>query len=166
MAGWPRTSEVASISLMQNLKIGSAELGVLARMVRKADFFTPLTVSQLDQVLPHIRLHSFDAGETVFRQGAAGDALYIVYKGSVEVRLKRFLLLYKTAATLSPGDFFGEIALISAEPRTATVVTVEPTLLFTLISTDFRFILKGNPSLAREMKRLGDRRKFDSSHID
>lgn len=149
---------------MERLDVGAAELGILARMMRKVAFFSPLTVGQLDEILPHVRIHSFQPGETVFKQGQKGDAFYIVYKGSVEVRLRRLLLLSKAVATLREGDFFGEIALISDEPRTATVVAAEPTLLFALISSDFAFVLRENPKAAEEMKRIGNRRKFDSAH--
>lgn len=149
---------------MQRLEVGASELGVLAHMLRKVDFFAPLTVGQLEQVLPHVRIHQFEAGETVFRQGEAGDAFYIVYKGSVEVRLKRWVLFSKKVATLPEGAFFGEIALISSEPRTATIVAAEPTMLFTLVSGDFQFVLRENPAAEAEMKRIAARRKFDSAH--
>jgi CRP-like cAMP-binding protein len=149
---------------MEKLEVGAAELGVLARMLRKVDFFSPLTVGQLEQVLPHVRIQSFAPGEKVFRQGDPGDAFYIVYKGSVEVRLSRLVFLSKTVATLKEGDFFGETALVSREPRNATIAAAEPTLLFTLISDDFQFVLHENPAAAMEMKRVAARRKFDSSH--
>ncbi len=149
---------------MQNLEIGSGELGVLAHMMRKVDFFSPLTIGQLDHILPHIRLQGFVVGEPVFRQGDPGDAFYIIFKGRVSVQLKKLYFFHKTIASLRPGDFFGEIALISAEPRTATIVATEPTELFALISADFQFVLRENPSLAQEMKRISMRRKFDSAH--
>jgi len=149
---------------MERLEVGAPELAVLSRMLRKVEFFSPLTVGQLDQVLPHVRLHSFSAGEKVFSQGDPGDAFYIVYKGSVEVRLRRLLLLSKKVATLKEGEFFGETALVSKEPRNATIVAAEPTLLFALISDDFQFVLNENPAAAQEMKRVGVRRRFDSAH--
>jgi CRP-like cAMP-binding protein len=149
---------------MERLEVGASELGVLAHMLRKVEFFSPLTVGQLEKVLPHIRLQSFGPGEKVFRQGDIGDAFYIVYKGSVEVRLKQAVFFSKTVATLHEGDFFGETALVSKEPRNATIVAAEPTLLFALISDDFQFVLDENPAAATEMKRVAVRRKFDSSH--
>lgn len=149
---------------MRQLEVGDAEVGVLAHMLHKIEFFTPLTVGQLEHVLPHVRLQSFAPGETVFRQGDVGDAFYIVYKGSVTVRLRRMMFLSKTVATLNEGDFFGEIALVSSEARTATIVAAEPALLFTLISEDFQFVLRENPAAALEMKRISARRKFDSDH--
>ncbi|PIR16208.1 MAG: hypothetical protein COV48_10170 [Elusimicrobia bacterium CG11_big_fil_rev_8_21_14_0_20_64_6] len=149
---------------MKKLEIGATELGLLAHMMRKVDFFTPLTVGQLERILPTVMLYSYNKGETVFSQGQKGDAFYIVYQGSVEIRLRQWLVLSKTIATLKTDDFLGEIALISDEPRTATVVCAEPTLLFTLISDDFKFVLNENPAAAAEMKHIAARRKFATSH--
>ncbi len=149
---------------MKKLEIGATELGLLAHMMRKVEFFTPLTVGQLEKILPAVMLFSFDKGETVFSQGQKGDAFYIIYQGSVEIRLRQWLVLSKKVAALKAGDFLGEISLISDEPRTATVVCAEPTLLFTLIADDFKFVLHENPAAATEMKRIAARRKFDSSH--
>ncbi len=149
---------------MKKLDIGPTELGLLAHMLRKVEFFTPLTVGQVEQILPAIMLYSYEKGETVFSQGQKGDAFYIIYRGSVEIRLRKWLVLSQTVATLKAGDFLGEIALISDEPRTATVVCAEPTLLFTLISDDFKLVLSENPAAAAEMARIAARRKFASSH--
>ena len=151
---------------MKRLEVGASELGELARMMRKVSFFSPLTVGQLDEILPHVRIHAFEPGETVFKQGQRGDAFYIVYKGSVDVRLRKMLILSKTVATLRVGDFFGEIALISDEPRTATIVAAETTWLFTLIARDFQAVLGQNPKAAEEMRRIADRRKFDTAHSE
>lgn len=149
---------------VEQLQVGDPELGYLSKLLRKVDFFSPLTIGELEKVLSHVMLFSYAAGETVFRQGAPGDAFYIVYKGKVDVRLKRFLWLKKTVASLGEGDFFGEIALISSEPRNATVTCSEPTLLFTLISQDFALVLKENPAAAKEMESIAARRKFATKH--
>ncbi len=149
---------------MKKLDIGPTELGLLAHMMRKVDFFSPLTIGQLEKILPAIMLYSYDKGETVFSQGQKGDAFYIVYQGSVEIRLRQWLVLSKKIATMKAGDFLGEIALISNEPRTASVVCAEPTLMFTLIAEDFKFVLHENPAAAEEMRKIAARRKFASSH--
>jgi ATP-binding cassette subfamily B protein len=149
---------------MKKLEIGPTELGILAHMMRKVEFFTPLTIGQVEKILPSIMLYSYDKGETVFSQGQKGDAFYIVYQGSVEIRLRQWLVLSKKIATMKVGDFLGEIALISDEPRTASVVCAEPTLMFTLIAEDFKFVLHENPAAAEEMRKIAARRKFASSH--
>ena len=135
-------------------------------MMRGIEFFSPLTVGQIDLVLPQIRLFSYGAGDTVFSQGETGDAFYIVYKGKVAINVKKGLLSFKkTIATLGPGAFFGEMALISNAPRSATIVCAEPCELFVLVAGDFKFILEQNPNARAEMKRIAERRGFDSKHL-
>lgn len=151
---------------MTRLEIGTPELGILAGMMRKVDFFTPLTVGQLEKVLPAVLLFEYGPGETVFKQGQAGDAFYIVYQGKVDVSISAGFLGFssKKVATLGPGAFFGEIALISADPRTATVRCAERSLLFTLVASDFKFVLGENPNASEEMRRIAERRRFETSH--
>ncbi|HAM34867.1 MAG TPA: hypothetical protein DEB40_04690 [Elusimicrobia bacterium] len=151
---------------MIKLQVSAPQQSFLARALRKVDFFSPLTVGQIDAVLPHISLYSYAQGETVFRQGEPGDAFYIVHVGRVIVRVKKGLLsLRRTVATLGPGDFFGEIALVSRSPRTAEVSCLETSQLFTLVAADFEFVLRQNPSAQAEMARIAARRRFDSSHL-
>lgn len=147
---------------MEKLTMTDPDFAALAKAMRKVDFFAPLTLGQLEQIIPYIMLCRYQAGETVFSQGDPGDAFYIVLDGSVSVRLKRFLFLTKTVAQLGPGDFFGEMALLSSDPRSATVVCEADTRLFVLLSADFSFVLKKNPAFAAEMKKVADRRKFMS----
>lgn len=133
-------------------------------VLRKIDFFTPLTVGQLEQVLPTVMLYAYDAGEKISSRGQKGDAFYIVYKGRVDIKLRHWMILSKKIATLREGEFVGETALISDEPRNATVTAAEPTMLFTLLADDFKFALTENPGAADEMRRIGKRRKFASDH--
>jgi CRP-like cAMP-binding protein len=150
---------------MNKIAVGDAELANLARMLHKVDFFAPLTVGQLEKVLPYVLLYSYEAGESVFKQGEIGDAFFIVESGEVEVWVKKgWFSSGKLVATLGPGTFFGEMALISREKRNATVKCSAPSRVFALVAADFQFVLKENPQASAEMARIAERRKFDSSH--
>ena len=147
---------------MEKMTMSDADYGHLARAMRKVEFFAPLNVGELEQIVKYIMLCRYKPGESVFRQGEPGDAFYIIYDGSVTVRLKKLIFFSKTVARLGPGDFFGEMALLSNAPRNAGVVAEEHTRLFVLLSADFSFMLKKNPAFAEEMKKLAERRKFMS----
>ncbi|MBI3299308.1 MAG: cyclic nucleotide-binding domain-containing protein [Elusimicrobia bacterium] len=147
---------------MEKLTMSDADYGALARAMRKVDFFAPLNVGELEQIVKYIMLCRYKAGETVFRQGDPGDAFYIVHDGALSVRVKTILFFKKQVARLGAGDFFGEMALLSRDPRSATVVCEEPTRLFVLLSADFGFMLKKSPAFAEEMRKLAERRKFMS----
>ena len=132
---------------MVKLKMGQAEMEVLARTLHKVEFFSPLTVGQLELVLPYISLYGYDAGEKIFRQGEAGDAFYIVHTGQVAVKLRRALFFSKTVATLGPGTFFGEMALLSESPRSASVIAVDETLLFEVSRDVLKQVVSNFPSV-------------------
>lgn len=149
---------------MEKLAMTDSAYAALAKAMRKVEFFAPLTMGQLEQIVPYIMLWSYKPGETVFSQGEPGDAFYIVMDGAVSVRLKRWVFFSKPVAKLGPGDFFGEMALLANDPRSASVVSEADTRLFVLLSADFAFMLKKNPAFAAEMQKLADRRKFMSSH--
>ncbi|TPW19612.1 MAG: trk system potassium uptake protein TrkA [Elusimicrobia bacterium] len=151
---------------MEKLTMADADYAALAKVMRKVEFFAPLTLGQLEQIIPYIMLCRYRSGETIFKQGETGDAFYIIKEGSVSVRLKRLVFLTKTVATLGAGAFFGEMALLSSDPRSATVVSEADTSLFVLLSADFSFVLKQNPAFATEMKKLAERRKFMSRSQD
>ena len=147
---------------MEKLAMADTDFIHLARAMRKVEFFAPLTMEQLESVLKYIMLCRYKAGERIFRQGDPGDAFYIIYDGAVSVGIKHLVLFTKQVARLGPGDFFGEMALLAKDPRSATVTALETTRLFVLLSADFAFVLKSNPAFATEMVKLAERRKFMS----
>ncbi|CAG0961310.1 partial Cyclic AMP receptor protein, partial [Anaerolineae bacterium] len=61
------------------------------------------------------------AGEVLFREGDAGDRMYVIQSGAVRIS-KTVKGEEKTLAILGPGEFFGEMAILNAKPRTATAI--------------------------------------------
>jgi len=150
---------------VEKLKMTRADYSVLAKSMRKVEFFAPMTVGELDLILPYILLRRFSPGERVFKHGDPGDAFYIVYDGRVSVRVKTFLFFTKPVANLKDGDFFGEMALLSDEPRNASVYAAEEgARLFILLSADFKAVLRQNPQFKAEMEKMAERRKYMSRH--
>ncbi|MBI5884186.1 MAG: cyclic nucleotide-binding domain-containing protein [Elusimicrobia bacterium] len=147
---------------MVKLKPSSDDLTVLSRLLRKVEFFSALSVAQIDNVLRFILFYGYKKGETIFKQGELGDAFYVVYDGQLEVSMKKWLLGFPhKLAVLKAGDCFGEMALLDGSARTATVRTTAPSRLFALTRSDFDFFLGENPVFAEEIKRIAERRKFE-----
>jgi potassium-dependent mechanosensitive channel len=83
--------------------------------------------------------------QILFNEGDPGDAFYIILSGSVEVFLAK---LDKHLATLKAGAFFGEVALMLNIPRTASIQTLEDTILFSLNRSKFEQFLQEYPEVA------------------
>ena len=87
------------------------------------DFLATLDAKQLEVLAKGARWELYLPGERVVRQGDAGEVLYVIVSGRADVRLEQGGLS-STVTTLEPGKFFGEMSLLTGEPRSATVVAV------------------------------------------
>ncbi|MEQ2006434.1 MAG: cyclic nucleotide-binding domain-containing protein, partial [Limisphaerales bacterium] len=92
-------------------------------------------------------------GQLVFREGQPADAFYVIVSGRVAVT-KRFPDGQRELACLHAGDAFGEIALLSDSPRTATLRAVEPTTLLRLGREEFNQMLSRAPALQQQLRTL------------
>ena len=77
------------------------------------------------RVLAAGRLRRFARGEVIFHEGDPGDTLHLISKGRVAIRVTTPVGEVATIAVLGPGDFFGELALLTPGPRSATVTALE-----------------------------------------
>src|SRR6478736_8148461 len=124
--------------------------------------FAGLDEDGLASLIRGMRVRRFRRAETVFHVGDPGDALFIVMSGSIKITLPADTGDEAILATLRPGDFFGELALLDGAPRSATAVAIEPTETYILPRAQFRELLATEPairdallaSLAAELRRL------------
>jgi CRP-like cAMP-binding protein len=89
-------------------------------------------------------------GEDVVRKGEVGDEMYFISRGSVEVLDGGG----KVVKTMNEGDFFGELALLCDQPRSATVRATTPCDLFVLKQGDFNRALKEYPQFAESVNEV------------
>lgn len=104
----------------------------LAGQLRQTDLFAGLSVAEATVLGTFMERMTVPAGEIIVRQGDTGDDMYLIESGQAEVRIGRGLAEGVTVATLGPGNFFGEIALLTGEERIADVVAAEPMTLLRL----------------------------------
>ncbi|MBI3551758.1 MAG: cyclic nucleotide-binding domain-containing protein [Elusimicrobia bacterium] len=136
--------------------MGEREYRWLEKGLRKMGFFSKLDLRHLSNILPYMELMEFPRKATVCREGAKGDSFYLIYRGAVQVKKSGW---DKPVAVLKPGEFFGEMALLFRQPRTATVSTVKPSRLFILQASDFSRMLKKNTSVARTIREIAEARR-------
>jgi len=88
-----------------------------------------------------------ESGEIIFRRGDAGDCLYIISEGEVEISLGEDTGKH-TLATLGPGEFFGEMSIITGQPRTADASAVKRSLVLSIKKEDFLSRIQAEPEMA------------------
>jgi anion transporter len=100
--------------------------------IRAIPIFSGLSREDTAKVLGRMEETSVSAGDKIFSQGDNGDAFYLIQSGAVEVILESGNGKSEIIAVLGEKDWFGEMALLSGEPRSATICAVKPTVLWRL----------------------------------
>jgi NADH dehydrogenase len=141
----------------------------LDRKVRVAadwtlDLLLPADIVQLktDRASGLAREH-FEADEVVFRQGDLGDRLYVIVDGEVEVLREDSGREPTPVARMGAGECFGEMALVSDQPRTATVRSLTPLNVLTLDRQAFHDLFAHLPPLRRLFEQLIAQRRAEAS---
>ncbi len=98
--------------------------------------------------------------EIIIRQGQAGDSLFLIARGVVRVAHEEQGVT-RDIATLMAGDFFGEMALLHSEPRTATVRAVTPCSLYELRQRDLNASMEAYPVIRRLLEEADRKRKAE-----
>ena len=129
-----------------------AESSMICEFLRQCPLFASSPPGTLTEVADKMTLERFDAGATVIRQGDPGDKFYLIREGTVEV-IVRDAHGERRVATLGVGDFFGEAALLTGEPRNATVRSLEGMELYALGKTDFQAVIESSPTFEEELRK-------------
>jgi CRP-like cAMP-binding protein len=121
--------------------------------VDRIDLFAPLDEECRERLTNTLREHHFAAGEDIIRQDAPGDSLFVIVHGSVEVRVG-IDGVHRRVASLGPGQFFGEMSLMTGERRQATCTAVTDTLCYVIDQTAFRCVLDTRPAVAEDISTI------------
>jgi CRP-like cAMP-binding protein len=95
----------------------------------------------------------FQPGQIIVTQGTPGQAFYMITSGRVEIVRDGVSL-----GAFGPGDFFGEMSLLDAAPRSATIRAIEEVACLMLSSWDFKSLLEHHPSIAIKLLEVLSRR--------
>jgi small-conductance mechanosensitive channel/CRP-like cAMP-binding protein len=139
-------------------ELGGDESAVVQRLAA-VDIFAPLSDDETE-VLAHAAVrHIFAPGETVIRAGDPGSSMFVVHNGRVSVQVNENGRS-RNVAVLSDGDFFGEMALFTGEPRTANVIALEETEVLEIGHEAMKRVFDTNPDLVESLSHImADRRQ-------
>jgi len=122
----------------------------IADRLSAVDVFSPLSTDELRQLAKATAGHVFAPGETLIRAGDEGSSMFVVHNGRVAVQVSD-PGGPRTVAQLTEGNFFGEMALFTGEPRTANVVAIEETEVLEIGHAAMKHLFQTNPSLAESI---------------
>jgi CRP-like cAMP-binding protein len=128
-------------------------------LLRRVPLFAGCSRRELLRIARVADENSFAPGKVLIREDTPGREFFVLVEGSAEIRRKG-----RKIQTLGPGDFFGEIALLTDRPRNATVTATSPVDALVITKWSFRQLLAGNPSIAlKVMQALADRLPREAS---
>jgi CRP/FNR family cyclic AMP-dependent transcriptional regulator len=109
-------------------------------LIRKVPLFARCSRAELKEIAMLADEIDLKEGKEMTREGAPGREFFVLLEGTADVKKNS-----RRVNTLGPGDFFGEIALVSREPRTATVVATSPVRALVITEWSFRQLLDDAP---------------------
>ncbi len=129
----------------------------LRRVLQQAYFLQSMGTDELDKLTISLTPLRVFKGYEIIKQGDMGDSFYLIASGRVSVWVDKGAYRAKVAE-LGPDKYFGEMALVSNEPRAATVMAEGLTELFMLRKSDFERILMRNPAIAQKIREATQQR--------
>jgi len=113
------------------------------KTLKKVPLFAGLEDRELEQIADTMQERRFAAGSTVTQEGSAGVGFFVVEEGRAEVAVGD-----DRRGTLGPGDYFGEIALLTDSARTATITAATDLVCYGMTPWDFRPLVESNSAIA------------------
>ena len=136
---------------MSHAPTAEARVSALERVVvlQSTALFAHTPENVLSSIVPIMKEVTFQAGEEIFAKGDIGTSLFIVHDGQVGIFND-----HQQLATFGPGDFFGELALLDTEPRSATAAALSQVLTFRLDQEDFYDLMEERGEVLRNILRM------------
>jgi len=113
-------------------------------ILKQSLLFNSLENADLEGLISSMRVQALKQGQALFHKGDEGTALYIVKRGAIKIVLPSKIGDEIIVTIFTVNDFFGEMALLDGEPRSANAVAIEPTEVFVLNRNNFLSFLKSN----------------------
>jgi len=141
------------------MKLRGEENEAVIAMLEKNPLWAGLDRKDLKAIVKASEERKFETGDVILGKGEGGVGFYLIVDGSVEVKSDSDIL-----AKLGPGQFFGEMAVLDNQPRSADVVAAEPSRCFIVSEWSFKALISQNPKIALKMlqelvRRLRDTHK-------
>jgi CRP-like cAMP-binding protein len=142
----------ATLDALEMLLTGkSLPHGSISDMIENAQMFQGFEWAQIETLSNYLRIYRAMPGTILFREGDKGDFMCVVIKGKLEIHKEDAQHINKTVTTVYAGRSLGEMTMVDGEPRSATAVVAEVSILAVLTRERFMQIMREKPALAAKM---------------
>lgn len=131
------------------------------RLLNQVKLFVGIEPETLRQLADQMTKRNIAAGERLISAGEPGQSMFVMSEGMVSVRIPQGENELDVAAFF-PGDFFGEMSLLTGEPRSATVVAVTDSVVFEIDKSDIEQVLESSPQAAEALSMAAAERRLAS----
>lgn len=126
--------------------------------IHESPIFKEFSAAELEVLIHGLDLHTYEAGEIVISEGEPGTSLLVLASGRVRVYVKNDVNHQVEVRQLNAGEFFGEISILTGQPRSATVTAAEPSEILELSSETLNRIEEEFPRVAIVVREICDAR--------
>jgi len=156
-----------TVHLQRAARDGAEARGsAITERLSAVDIFAPLSTEETAMLATAAVSHVFAPGELVIRAGDPGSSMFVVHQGRVSVQISENGRA-RTVATLNEGDFFGEMALFTGEPRTASIAALEETEVLEIGHEAMKRVFDTNPDLVESLSHIiAERRQGLAASVD
>lgn len=142
------------------------EVNTNAERLNAVSIFTPLSHEETEKLAKASKARIYAPGEAIVRIGQEGNSMFVIIRGSVNVQIPENKT-QKTVNSLRENDFFGEMSLLTGEPRSATVVAAEETEVLQIKKNALKPIFESNPALMESIyERIEERKKLNQAELE
>lgn len=153
-----REVTVRTVPEDQESRMKSLQREEVTRELRNLEIFNPLSDDQIIGLAKSTRKYLYSESEVLVRQGDSGDSLLIISSGGVEVVVADGFGRDAHVAYLGPGDYFGEMSLLTGEPRSASVIATKETEVIVVEKGGLGELLETESSILEPMSEMLEQR--------
>lgn len=149
--------------------------GEILVLMEKVEILSPLSEPEFHKLVRQVRSETYSTGEVPVKQGDKGDSFYIIKTGRVDVVVEKSAGESAVVATLGPGNFFGEMSLLTGAVRTASIHVKDDAEFIVIDKESFGSTLANNPSIAESLSHIlserqasldAERGRFDTASLE
>jgi len=147
----------------QQRKMATTQVSAIQQILATCRIFSGVSPSGLAFLAAAARIRRLERGQMLFAQGDSADAFYLVASGSISLGLDSASGRELVINEMRPGDGFGELGLITGQPRSTGAIASEPSVLWAISRHDFAAVLESEPAMAKNLLREAASRLGKSS---